>query len=177
MRVQLIQYIVIGAVLLLSGCTKPNSDNQEVKGERSASTRLTSRELLSTSLYPLSTYYGVCLRGAGIIRGALRNGMRGYPTVGELLAYGAELKIAVGKFGAEPNSTSERIASSPGRAVHVIQTEGRRSLLVSDFDDSGNMVSVEFESADPKGYGAALSLANNVVACSLVPASIEAGLQ
>lgn len=137
----------------------------------------TSRELLSTSLYPLSTYYGVCLRDAGIIRGALRNGMRGYPTVGELLAYGAELKIAVGKFGTEPNSTSERIASSPGRAVHVIQTEGRRSLLVSDFDDSGNMVSVEFESADPKGYGAALSLANNVVACSLVPASIEAGLQ
>ncbi|MGO4777703.1 hypothetical protein AB4084_19720, partial [Lysobacter sp. 2RAB21] len=116
---QLIKYIVIGAVLLLPGCTKPTPDNQEVKGEQSASTRLTNRELLSTSLYPLSTYYGVCLRDAGVVRGALRNGMRGYPTVGELSAYGAELKIAVGKFGTEPKSTSERIASSPGRTVHV----------------------------------------------------------
>ncbi|MEI2456432.1 hypothetical protein [Lysobacter firmicutimachus] len=174
---QFIKYIVIGAVLLLPGCAKPTPDNQEVKGEQSASTRLTNRELLSTSLYPLSTHYGVCLRDAGVVRGALRNGMRGYPTAGELSAYGAELKIAVGKFGTEPNSTSERIVSSPGRTVHVIQTEGKRSLLVSDFDDSGNMVSVEFESADPKGYGAALSLANNVVAFSLTPASIEAGLQ
>lgn len=163
----------------LAACGSSTGENQSAERERPLQARPGNPDLLSTDgmLFPVSTYFGVCIRYKGLWRAELRNGMLSphYPTDGEITVPGdIKLTVSVGKFDLWPGTVLEDVpVTSPPRRIRIATLEGVKTVIVSDFDGSGNnLVSIGYDQRDAAAKAEALRLANNVVAChiSAVPA-------
>ena len=178
MRIVILVCAMLGASSL-AGCSSSTREDQSAERERSLQAGPGNPDLLSTDgmLFPVSTYFGVCIRYKGLWRAELRNGMLSphYPTDGEItMPGGVKLTVSVGKFDLWPGTVLEDIpATSPPRRIRIATLEGAKTVIVSGFDGSGNnLVSIGYDQKNAAAEAEALRLANSVVAChiSAVPA-------
>lgn len=166
----------------LVGCGSTSRENQSAEANPPSKARPANPDLLSVDgeLFPLSTYFGVCVRYKGVWRAALRNGMLSphYPTDGEITMPGeVKLKIDAGKFDMWPGTVLKDVpATSPPRRIQIGRDRLQSFVLVSDFDGAGNnRVSIGYDTADADAQVTAIRMANDVVAChvSAVPSKAK----
>jgi hypothetical protein len=173
------QMMTLSCVLLfaslLAGCGSSSTEIKSAEANPPPKVRPANPDLLSVDgeLIPLSAYYSVCAKQANVLRTSIDEGMLGYPTITEITGGAGKLKIGVGKFGVWPVTVVNDIpATSPPRRIQIGSENGNSFILVSDFEGAGNnVVSIDYDEADPKAQADALRFANNVVAChvSAVP--------
>lgn len=171
------------AIFQLSGCGSSSKENQSAEVGRSSQTRQANPDLLSPDgdLFPLSTYFGVCVRHANVLRSTYDNGMPSphFPTYATFTGRGGDLKITVGKFDMYPGTVFTEVpATSPHRRIRIGRDRFHSFVLVSGFDGAGNnLVSIGYDEADADAQAAAIRLANDVVAChiSAVPTKPNGG--
>ncbi len=170
----------------LTGCDSSSRESQPIEAARSSPARPTNPDLLSIDgeLFPLSTYFGVCIRNKGVWRATLHNIPVGahYPTDGEItVAGGVKLSIAVGKLGVYPGTVLKDVpTTSPPRRIQIGHDRGQTLVLVSGFVGAGNnLVSINHDEKDTEAEAEAMHLANNVVAChiSAVPINAKGAIQ
>lgn len=165
----------------LAGCGSSSTENRSAEADPPSKVRPVNPDLLSTDgeLFPLSTYFGVCVRHANILRSTYDNGIPGphFPTYANFVGGGGDLKITVGKFDMYPGTVLKDVpATSPPRHIRIGRDRFHSFVLVSDFDGAGNnLVSINFDEKDADAEAEAMRLANNVVAChvSAVPAKAK----
>lgn len=170
------------ATVLLAGCNAPPKENRSTQVDRPSQAQPVNPDLLSPDgeLFPLSAFFGVCVRYKGVWDSELRSGPPGphYPTGGEItLAGRIKLKIGVGKFGILPGATFKDIsATSLPRRIQIGRDRfGSSLVLVSDFAGAGNnRVSIEYDVKDSDAEAAAIRLANEVVACHVSAVPVNA---
>ncbi|MBW8851678.1 MAG: hypothetical protein JF600_12910 [Xanthomonadales bacterium] len=168
------------ATTLLASCGSPTTGNEPQNSSQSPGSKSFNPDLLSADgeLFPLSTFFGVCARHVGVLRSTFDNGMLSphYPTYAVLTGDGGELKITVGKFGMMPNTELQEVpATSFPRRIRVGRDRLQSFILVSDFENSGNnLVSIAYDGTDQDAKTAALRLANNIVACHVSTAPLNA---
>lgn len=165
---------------MLVGCGSSSSESQSAASSPSSKARSDNSDLLSVNgeLFPLSSFFGVCVKYKGIWNAQLHSGPPGphYPTGGEITVEGGmKLKISVGKFGQLPDAVLKEVATTqPPRRVQAGRDRFSSFILVSGFENAGNnRVSIEYDEKDAAAEAAAIRLANDVVAChvSAVPVS------
>lgn len=171
-------------VCMLAGCDSSSGESQSAEINSSSKTSpskalpANNPDLLSIDgeLFPLSPFFGVCVRYKGVWDALLRSGPPGphYPSGGEITVEGGmKLKIGVGKFGMLPGTVLKDVpATSPPRRIQIGHDRFDSFVLVSDFENAGNnRVSIGYDEKDADTEAAAIRLANNVVAChvSAVP--------
>lgn len=173
--------VILVACLLvipqLVGCAPSSEESEPAKGDSSHLARPANADLLSTDgeLFPLSTYFGVCLRRAAVLRATFSNGMLSphHTTSAEIVGDGGVLKFGVGKIGMYSGTTLKEVpATSPPRRIQIGRDRFGSFVLVSDFEAAGNnSVSIVYDEKDPEAQAAAIRVANNVVACHVSTAS------
>jgi hypothetical protein len=166
------------AIFQLAGCDSPPRENKLVEVERPSQARPPNQDLLSVGgeLFPLSAYYGVCVRYKGIWKAELRNGMLGphFPTDGDIvLADGGKLTVSVGKLGMYPGTVLKDIpATSLPRRIQIGRDRFHSFVVVSDFEKAGNnLVIIDYDATKADARDAAIRLANSVVACHVSAAT------
>lgn len=158
---------------LLAGCGSSSEVSLPAVVDRSHQARPANPDMLSVNgeLFPLSTYFGVCLRRAAVLRATLSNGMLSphYTTSAEIVGDGGLLKFGVGKFGMYPGTVLKEVpAKSLPRRIQIGRDRFGSFVLVSNFEAAGNnAVSITYDEKDPEAQAAAIRVANNVVACHL----------
>lgn len=169
MHVTAMGFIAMTAVLL-NGCSSSSIAN-EPKGEISpARNESKNPDLLSADgeLFPLSTYFGVCMKNVDALRSKLDNGMLSphFPSYAELTGSGGVMKISVGKFGMMPGTTLKDIpVSTQPRRIQLGRDRDYHFVLASDFGAGSNLVSIVYEGASDIAKAEAIRIANNVVPC------------
>lgn len=172
MRIMLIMCALL-ALFQLTGCGPSSVENQLSEVNQTSNSQLPNPDLLSVDgeLFPLSTFFGVCAKRAGVLRATFSNGMPSshFPTYAEITGDGGVLKITVGKFGMWPDTVFEEIpAKSLPRRIRIANVDNDKKVIVSDFESSGNnLVSIDYDEADIEAREAAIRLANSVVACHI----------
>lgn len=168
-------------LLLIVGCgSRPSGQGQEGLQQLKARAQNGDRLSVDGDLFPLSAYFGVCVRGVSVWNADLRSGMASphYPTdAGITLAGGAKLNVSVGKFGLWPGTTLHEVAAiNLPRRIQRAEVDGTKSLLVSGFAGAGDTrVSIGFDSADVQAYPAAVRFANSVISCQLSASAAAVG--
>lgn len=157
---------------MVIGCSPSSKESKPNKATQSSHTKKDNPELLSVDgkLFPLSTYFGVCMRNPDVLRSTFSNGMLSshYPTYAEIVGVGGNLKITVGKFGMYPGAVLKDIAAtSPRRRIQIGRDRLHSFVLVSDFGAGRNLVSIDYNEKDIYAEPEAIRIANNVVACHL----------
>lgn len=174
--------IILACALLvtsqIAGCGSSFTESRSAEVYPSSKVRPANPDLLSTDgeLFPLSSFFGICVRYKGIWQATLHNRPVGphYPTDGEIiLAGGVKLNIGVGKFDMRPGTVLKDIpATSPPRRVQIASLYGDKTVLVSDFDGAGNnRASIDYDEKDVDAEAAAIRFANSVVACHVSAAA------
>lgn len=181
MHVTAVGFMIMTAALL-NGCSSPSIAN-ELKEESSLSRNESKNpDLISTNgeLFPLSTYFGVCMKNVDALRSKLDNGMLSphFPSYAELTGSGGVMKISVGKFGMMPGTTLKDIpVSTQRRRIQLGRDRDYHFVLVSDFGAGSNIVSIVYDGASDIAKDEAIRIANNVVPCHLsIGRSKENGL-
>ncbi|MGY3265591.1 hypothetical protein [Lysobacter sp. HA35] len=125
---------------------------------------------LSNELFPLSPYYGACLKSTSVSWSSIRSGTYGYASVVDLTAEGAQLNLSVGPFMIEPGSAISELPRSPARArVQAVGAGRSTCLLVSNIPGAGeSRVSIHYAVAGKRSRAAALVVANGLVGCRLL---------
>lgn len=127
--------------------------------------RQVNPDLLSIDgdLLPLSTYFGVCVRHANVLRSTYDNGMPGphFPTYANFVGRGGELKITAGKFDLYPGTVLKDVpATSLPRRIQIGRDRFGSFVLVSEFDGAGNnRVGIKFDEKDIEAKAEAIRLA------------------
>lgn len=172
--------ILVGCLLVtpqLVGCNPSSEERQPGKNDDQHLARPANADLLSADgeLFPLSTYFGVCLRRAAVLRATFSNGMLSphYTTSAEIVGDGGLLKFGVGKIGMYPGTTLKEVpATALPRRIQLGRDRFGSFVLVSDFEAAGNnSVTISYDEKDPEAQSAAIRVANNVVACHVSMAS------
>ena len=178
MRLIILAYALLATYTLVD-CDSPSRQSQFAEVDSGSQARPGNPDLLSADgeLFPLSAYYGVCTTYRGIWRTTFHSGPLNphEPTGGEITAAGGiNLKISVGKFSLLPGAVLKDIPeTSSQRRIQLGHDRFDSFVLVSDFENAGsNRVSIDYDEKDADAEAAAISLANNIVAChvSAVPA-------
>jgi hypothetical protein len=170
MRQIVMNYAVLLA-LCLAGCNSSSRENQAAEVSQASPAKPANPDLLSIDgdLLPLSTFFGVCVRHANILRSTYDNGMLSphFPTYANFVGGGGELKITVGKFDTYPGTVLKDLpATSLPRRIRIGRDRFASFVLVSDFNGAGNnLVSISYDEKDAKAKAEAIRLANNVVSC------------
>lgn len=157
---------------LIAGCGSPSTESQSTGSIPPAQARTENPDLLSVNgeLFPLSTYFGVCMKNVDALRSKLDNGMLSphFPSYAELTGSGGVMKIGVGKFGMLPGTTLKDIpASKQPRRIQLGRDRTYHFVLVSDFGAGSNLVSIVYDGASDIAKAEAIRIANNVVPCHL----------
>ena len=167
--------MILASVMTISalfpGCASPSLGAQSA-GLDSPSRPDAGPSLLSANgeLFPLSTYFGVCLRNTASLRSKLENGMPAphFPSYAEITGGGVVLKISVGKFGMMPGTKLEDVTSSDqSRRIQVGSDRSGAFVLVSNFGAGSNLVSIVYDESEDGARAEAIRTANNVVPCHL----------
>lgn len=178
--------ILIGCLLVMPqfvGCSPSSGGLQPNRNDDQHIARPANTDLLSADgeLFPLSTYFGVCLRRAAVLRATFSNGMLSphYTTSAEIVGDGGLLKFGVGKIGMYPGTTLKEVsATALPRRIQLGRDRFGTFVLVSEFEAAGNnSVTISYDEKDPEAQSAAIRVANNVVAChvSMASAGLAAG--
>lgn len=171
MYVKAMGFMVMAAALL-NGCSSSSIAN-EPKGVGSAAKNGSENpDLISVDgeLFPLSTYFGVCMKNVDALRSKLDNGILSphFPSYAEITGGGGVMKISVGKFGMMPGTTLEDIpVSTKPRRIQLGRDRDHHFVLVSDFGAGSNMVSIVYDAESGVSKAEAIRIANNVVPCHL----------
>ena len=168
-----INVLIVSTIFLLASCGVSSSDGDAPKGGIERVDVLDMR-LLSPdqSLFPLSPYFGVCVQNSKFSRTTIRSIMPSphYATVAEVESKAGALRISVGKFDLLPGTVFKDV-SPDGRTkrIQIAVFKGEESVVVSEFDDSGNMVVIDFieNDFDDSSREEVMRLANSVVACHI----------
>ncbi|MGY3265564.1 hypothetical protein [Lysobacter sp. HA35] len=155
--------VLLGGLLVLAISAAAYAQNW-----RSPSGWPRDADMLSGELFPLSTYFGVCRIGPGVLRANISNGMRGHFATMATVVDDGELSVEIGKFSFVAGSTLVDLPASPGRRIRLLTEHGEESLLVTGLQRSSDTMSViSYKQNDREEYRAALRLANKLVACGL----------
>lgn len=162
---------VLLAVSILFGCSPSSSKAIKfAEADKAPQSNEGRQELISakSELFPLSAYYGVCVRHANVLRASIHEGLIGQPTIVELTGRGGGIRISVGKIGVWPGTVLKDapVISLP-RRIQIGQDNGQDFVLVSNFGSENNTVSIVFDKSDSEAEAEVMRLANNVVACHL----------
>jgi hypothetical protein len=175
--------LVLLVTPLVAGCNSSSRESKSDEVGSASKSQSSNPNLLSVEgeLFPLSAYYGVCVKYKGIWKADLENGMLGshFPTGGKIvLAEAGEVTVSVGKFGMWPGTVVKDVpVASPPRRIQIARYKDNETILVSGFDKaSNNLVSIDFNEADAgaESRAAIMRFANSIVACRL-SASDESG--
>jgi hypothetical protein len=170
MRLMYLGFLFLVASILVA-CNPSSSEDRSAAINRSSPAQSVNPDLLSTGgeLFPLSAYYGVCTKRTYVLRASIDEGMLGYPMITEITGGAGKLRIGVGKFGLLPGTTTKEIpATSLPRRIQIFNENGNDLILVSGFEGAGqNVVSIDYDEADPEAQADAVRFANDVVACHI----------
>ncbi len=160
----------------LAACGSSSKEGRLTEAARPSLAGKLNYNLLSIDgeLFPLSTYFGVCVRRVHVLRSTFDNGIPGphFPTYAEITGTGGALKITVGKFDMYPGAVIKELpAISPHRRIRIGRDRFHSFVLVSDFGAGSNLVSINYDGVEAEA--AAIHLANNVVACRVSAATSE----
>lgn len=161
------------AFFQLVGCGPSSKENKSTKADSISKVQPAYPDMLSTDgeLLLLSTYFGVCVRHAGVLRSKYDNGMPSphFPTYAEFTGGAGNLKITVGRFDTWPDTKFKEVtATSLPRRIRIASLDGNKTLLVSDFEGAGkNRVSIDYDASDAEVEAEVIRMANNVIACHI----------
>jgi hypothetical protein len=124
--------------------------------------------MLSDELFPVSTYFGVCKLGPGVLSARLSNGMRGHFSTTAEIADEGSFTVETGKFSFASGTTLSELPAAPGRRIRLMREGGEESLLVTGLQPSSTtMVTIRYQQHSRSAYRGALRLANRLVPCVL----------
>ena len=171
MHVTVVGFMAMTAALL-NGCGSPSIANEPKAAISPSRNESKNPDLISANgeLFPLSAYFGVCMKNVDALRSKLDNGMLSphFPSYAEITGSGGDMKISVGKFGMMPGTTLKDIpVSTKPRRIQFGRNRDHQFVLVSDFGAGSNMVSIVYDAESDVSKAEAIRIANNVVPCNL----------
>ena len=171
MHVTTLGFMIVTAGLL-NGCSSSSMANERKEAISPGRNESKDPVLISGNgeLFPLSTYFGVCVKHVDALRSRLDNGMPSphFPSYAELTGSGGVMKISVGKFGMMPGTTLEDIpVSTKPRRIQLGRDRDHHFVLVSDFGAGSNLVNIVYDGTSDSAKAEAMRIANNVVPCHL----------